>query len=141
MNALAETKPRAQDHDPTKQATTKRARDTNESPRRPLENDQQFIAIIYHRSELKKLNFRSRPKSGGTEGQTPQTRTPDPSHTGIVSRTQLRSLARTHARNANASAIEIDFPVRGAVSRLNHTPNLRYVNVKENKNMQICTYI
>ena len=32
-----------------------------------------------------------------------------PSRSRIVTRTQLR----THARNANASAIEIDFPIRG----------------------------
>ena len=35
----------------------------------------------------------------------------NPSHCGSISRP--RSFARTHARNANASAIEIDFPVRG----------------------------
>ena len=38
-----------------------------------------------------------------------------------------RSFARTHARThaRNASAIEIDFPVRGSFSQRTHTPNLR----------------
>ena len=49
--------------------------------------------------------------SGRTTGTTLQFFQATPSHCGIVTRTA--SHARTHARNANASAIEIDFPVRG----------------------------
>ena len=50
---------------------------------------------------------------GGREGRTPRFSNPaTPSHSGDISRTQLRTHARTHARDVNASAIEIDFPVR-----------------------------
>ena len=46
--------------------------------------------------------------SGGTTGTTLQFFQATPSHCGIVARAELRA----HARNANASANEIDFPVR-----------------------------
>ena len=63
------------------------------------------------------------PHQASPDGDPPQIRLADPSHGGNIPLAQLRTHARTHARNA--SAIEIDFPVRGAFSRRTHTPNLR----------------
>ena len=60
----------------------------------------------------------------------PQIRLADPSHGGIIPLAQLRTHARTHARNA--SAIEIDFPVGGSFSHEELTPptsELDYVDL------------
>ena len=45
-------------------------------------------------------------RDGGTEGY-PQIRPPAPSHKGSISRTQLRSLARTHATQTQAQSKSI----------------------------------
>ena len=47
---------------------------------------------------------------GRTDGPTNSRARPQPLENQLA---HAASLARTHARNANASAIEIDFPIRG----------------------------
>ena len=57
---------------------------------------------------LDRGSWTARRPAGRPAGPPDKLHPATPSHCRIVTRTQLR----THARNANASAIEIDFPVR-----------------------------
>ena len=81
----------------------------------PLETsvERQRSHIIGQSSHCSNSYFGSSP-GRTTDGRgTPQIRAPSPSHRGALSRAHAASLARTHARNAIAIEIEIDFPIRG----------------------------
>ena len=87
----------------------KHARNTDNTAGPPHRNTQQLNAITNHRSKFKKLQLligTGARTEGRTEGY-PQIRPPDPSHRGIISRTQLRSLARTHATQTQAQSKSI----------------------------------
>ena len=87
----------------------KHARNTDNTAGPPHRNTQQLNAITNHRSKFKKLQLligTGARRDGGREGY-PQISPPDPSHRGIISRTQLRSLARTHATQTQAQSKSI----------------------------------
>ena len=99
----------AQGSGPTTHASTEHSRNTHNTAGPPHRNTQQLNAITNHRSKFKKLQLligTGARTEGRTEGY-PQISPPDPSHRGIISRTQLRSLARTHATQTQAQSKSI----------------------------------
>ena len=119
----------SRDRAPTTHAPTKHARDTHT---RELGTDieKHSAPQCDHKSSVRipkarAFNWDRRPDRR-TDGQTPQVCTASPSHTGIISRTQLRSLSRTHATQSQPKPKSISrFGGRTNVTLI--TPNLRYI--------------
>ena len=94
-------------------APTKHARNTNESSKPPSENTHHLRTNTNHRSKvsLHELFIEMAAWTGDDDGRRttddPQIRAPSPSHWRIVSRSQLRSLARTHATQTQAQSKSI----------------------------------
>ena len=95
-DALAQTKPGAQVHDPTTQAATKQARNTHESSKPPSENTHHLRTNTNHRSKvsLRELFIEMAARTGD-EGRTTHKFARRAPATGESSR--ARSFARSHA--------------------------------------------
>ena len=89
-------------------APTKHARNTNESSKPPPQNTQHLRTSTNHRSKvsLRELFIEMAARTTDDDDD-PQIRAPSPSHWRIVSRSQLRSLARTHATQTQAQSKSI----------------------------------
>ena len=118
-NALAETAQGDQDHaggngagGPRPRSNNARLHETRTKHRQHsgTTTQEHSAAQRDHESSVKIQKAptfdRDRRPDGGTDGY-PQISPPDPSHRGIISRTQLRSLARTHATQTQAQSKSI----------------------------------